>query len=85
MGKDGELLQEMTLEQTFARLEEITKGLEDPQISLEDAFALYKEGSVLLKQAGGKIDLVQKQVRILQEGSGTDETPDFLEEEEFTE
>ena len=77
--------QDMPLEQIFARLEEITKGLEDPQISLEGAFALYKEGSGLLKLAGGRIDLVQKQVRILQEGNGMEEEPRFLDEGQFTE
>ena len=54
---------EMTLEETFARLDAITAALEDPSTGLEASFALYKEGSELLKQAGGKIDLVQKQVQ----------------------
>ena len=58
---------EMTLEETFARLDAITAALEDPSTGLEASFALYKEGSELLKQAGGKIDLVQKQVQVLQQ------------------
>ncbi len=57
---------ELSIEQTFARLDEITKALEDPQTSLEDSFALYKEGSDLLAKANQKIDMVQKQVQILQ-------------------
>ena len=61
---------EMTLEETFARLDAITAALEDPSTGLEASFALYKEGSELLKQAGGKIDLVQKQVQ----DDGTDQT-----------
>ena len=61
---------EMTLEETFARLDAITAALEDPSTGLEASFALYKEGSELLKQAGGKIDLVQKQVQVLQQASG---------------
>ena len=57
---------ELTIEQTFARIDEITKALENPQTSLEDSFALYKEGSTLLAKANEKIDMVQKQVQILQ-------------------
>ena len=65
--------QEMTLEETFARLEEITASLEDPSTGLEASFALYKEGSELLKAAGSRIDLVQKQVQVLQQGAGGEE------------
>ena len=58
--------EEMTIEQAFSRIDEITKALEDPKTSLEDSFALYQEGSRLLMMANQKIDLVQKQVQILQ-------------------
>ena len=44
----SEELKEMTLEAAFARLDEITKALEDPNTSLEDSFSLYREGSGLL-------------------------------------
>ncbi len=57
---------ELSIEQAFSRLDEITKALENPQTSLEDSFALYKEGSDLLAKANSKIDMVQKQVQILQ-------------------
>ncbi len=57
---------EKTIEETFARLDVITKALEDPDTSLEDSFALYKEGSELLAKANRKIDMVQKQVQVLQ-------------------
>ena len=49
---------EMTLEQIFSRLEEITKKMENPETGLEDAFALYKEGDTLLKEAEKRISLV---------------------------
>lgn len=60
---------EMTIEQAFARLEEITAKMEDTETSLEESFALYKEGSELLNRAGAKIDLVEKQLQVLQAGS----------------
>ena len=57
---------ELTIEQTFVRIDEITKALEDPKTSLEESFALYQEGSTLLAMVNEKIDMVQKQVQILQ-------------------
>ena len=67
--------QEMTLEQIFERLDEITSSLEEASVGLEASFALYKEGSELLKSANGRIDLVRKQVQVLQQtGSGEEFT-----------
>ena len=66
--------QEMTLEQIFERLDEITSSLEEASVGLEASFALYKEGSELLKSANGRIDLVRKQVQVLQTGSGEEFT-----------
>ena len=42
MDKDN-TTQEMTLEQIFGRLDEITSSLEDASVGLEASFALYKE------------------------------------------
>lgn len=58
---------EMSLEETFARLDEITQKLEDPKTSLEDSFSLYREGSRLLKKAEQKVDLLDRQVKQLSE------------------
>lgn len=64
---------DMTLEETFSRLEEIIGKLENPGTSLEDSFALYREGCTLLKAAQGKVDLIDRQVRQLNDdGSITD-------------
>ena len=65
---------DMTIEQALSRIDEITKALEDPKTSLEDSFALYQEGSNLLAMTNQKIDLVQKQVQILQH---TQEDPEL--------
>ena len=65
--------QEMTLEQIFARLDEITSSLEEASVGLEASFALYKEGSELLKSANSRIDLVRKQVQVLQQTADGDE------------
>lgn len=75
---------ERTLEEIFDRLEEITSAMENPDTGLEASFALYKEGSELLKQADGRIDLVQKQVQVLQQGpDGAGESFEVLDESSF--
>ena len=75
---------DMTIEQALSRIDEITKALEDPGTSLEDSFALYQEGSNLLAMTNQKIDLVQKQVQILQH---TQEDPELslLDDSEWRE
>lgn len=52
---------ELTLEENFARMEEIIGKLEE-DIPLEEAFHAYSEGMLVLKQCYGQIDRVEKQV-----------------------
>ena len=64
MGKENtEEEQELTLEESFARLDELVEKLEDRDIPLEESFRIYKEGMDLLKKAGEKIDLVEKKMQ----------------------
>ncbi len=56
---------ELTLEEAFAQLEEITGRLEDEKISLEDSFAQYQKGMQLLKYCNDSIDRVEKKVLVL--------------------
>ena len=56
---------ELTVEEAFARLEEITRRLEDEKISLEDSFAQYQKGMQLLKYCNDSIDKVEKKVLVL--------------------
>ncbi len=53
---------EMTIDETFQVLESITAKMEDPDISLEESFALYKEGMEALQSVSTKISDVEKQV-----------------------
>ena len=56
---------ELTLEEAFAQLEEITGRLEDEEISLEDSFRQYQKGMQLLKYCNDSIDRVEKKVLVL--------------------
>ena len=59
-----------TIEQTYEELEEIMEKIEDPDTSLEDSFGYYEAGMKLVKACGEKIDKVEKQMIVLQEGEG---------------
>lgn len=53
---------ELTLEESFQRLDELIAKLEDREIPLEESFAVYKEGMDLLKSSREKIDTVEKKI-----------------------
>ena len=55
--------QERTLEESFARLDELVEKLEDRDVPLEESFQIYKEGMDLLKNCRNKIDLVEKKMQ----------------------
>ena len=53
---------ELTLEESFQRLDELIAKLEDREIPLEESFAVYKEGMDLLKSSREKIETVEKKM-----------------------
>ncbi len=61
------MARELTLDETFERLENAIAGLEQEDISLEESFKLYKEGMKLIKSCNDKIDRVEKEVMKLNE------------------
>lgn len=56
-----------TLEENFARLEEIIEKMEADDISLEEAFQAYSTGMAVLKECNEQIDRVEKKVLKLSE------------------
>ncbi len=57
--------EEMTLEEGFARLEELTAKMESGSLTLEEMYGLYKEGLDLVRECGRKIDTVEKDMQLL--------------------
>ena len=57
--------QEMTIEETFAVLDDLIDKLESGQGPLEDAFRNYEEGMKLVRQCSEKIDTIEKQMLVL--------------------
>ena len=64
---------EMTLEQAFEQLDKITEKMEEGSLSLEETFALYKEGLSLVEFCNNKIEKVESDIRILNEKGAADE------------
>lgn len=62
-----------SIEQTFARIDELIVQLESPEISLEQSFQAYEEGMKLLKSCNEQIDRVEKKVLALSGDGGFDE------------
>ena len=64
---------EQTLEKLFTQLEDVIREMEQGEVSLEEAFALYHKGVDTLKMCNEKIDKVEKQMLILDEGGESHE------------
>lgn len=61
--------QEFSLEENFARLEEMIEKLSEDDLPLEEAFQAYSQGMAILKQCDAQIDRVEKQVlKLTEEG-----------------
>ena len=58
---------ETTIREDFDALEGIIQKMDDAEVSLEDSFTLYEDGMKLLKQLSGRIDMVEKKVKKLNE------------------
>ena len=64
---------EMTIEESFAALDDMVKKLESDKISLEESFRLYEEGMKLVRDVSGRIELVEKKMKLIGEDGGTDD------------
>ena len=64
---------EMTIEESFARLDGMVKALDSDDITLEDSFKIYEEGMKLIKDVSSRIDLVEKKVMMLNEAGEVSE------------
>lgn len=64
----AETLKDLSLEDTFAKMDEVFEKLQSDEVSLEQSFEIYKEGMELLEHARGVIDTVEKKVVMLSTG-----------------
>lgn len=64
---------ELSINESFMAIEDTITKLENEEISLEDAFEIYKKGMDLVKQCSDKIDKVEKKVLSLRENGEVNE------------
>lgn len=62
---EKEEITNMTIEETFAALDDLIDRLESGKGSLEDAFKNYEEGMKLVKSCNEKIEKIEKQIMVL--------------------
>ena len=66
-------IQEQSLEEAFAQLDEMLAKLADREVPLEESFAVYAEGTKLLQYCSEKLDRVEKKMLVLNEEGKLDE------------
>ena len=65
--QEPETEENLRMEDVLAQVERCIAQLEDPQISLEDAFRYYEEGVRKLKICNQKADQIEKNMLVLSE------------------
>lgn len=60
--------QKLSFEDALKRIEEIVRGLEKGDVSLNDSMALFEEGTGLIRQCGEMLDAAEQQVVRLKKG-----------------
>ena len=66
-------MQEQSLEEAFAQLDEMLAKLAGREVPLEESFAVYAEGTKLLQYCSEKLDRVEKKMLVLNEEGKLDE------------
>ena len=69
-----------TFEQSITRLEEVVKLLEQGDAPLDDALALFEEGTTLIKVCSKMLDEAEQKVTLLTKGETPGESPFDAEE-----
>ncbi|MCC8137750.1 MAG: exodeoxyribonuclease VII small subunit [Clostridiales bacterium] len=65
--------QQLSLEASFEKLDDLLERLEDREIPLEEAFALYQQGVELIRRCNEKIDTVEKKILVMTGDGGFEE------------
>lgn len=65
--------QKLSLEEAFGRLDELLGKLGDKEVSLDESFGAYAEGTRLLKYCNDYLDQVEKKMLVLNKEGGLDE------------
>lgn len=56
---------EMTIEESFDKLDAIINSMQASSLSLQETFDLYKEGIALVEQCSRKIDKIKCEIEVI--------------------
>lgn len=68
MGEEKKTEQK-SVEESFNEIEEIISEMQKEEVTLDQAFELYNNGLNLIKECNGKLDTIEKQIKIIEEGN----------------
>lgn len=57
---------EKTYEEKIAQIEETIKALDDKDIALDKAIALYKDGKKLVEACNSELEGIEKELRVIE-------------------
>lgn len=63
----------ITIEENFEKIEQIISRMEKEEVSLEQSFELYHQGLQLVKECNDKIDMVEKQIKLVEDADNRGE------------
>ncbi len=65
----------VSFEAALAELEKVVADMETGKLSLEESLAAYQRGAELLQQCRGRLEDAQQRVRVLENGTLKDFSP----------
>lgn len=63
----GKVQKKETIEEGFAKLNDILNKMDDSEVSLEETIELYNSGLKIVKELNGKISEVESKLNIVNE------------------
>ncbi len=58
-----------SVEESFNEIESIIAEMQKEDVTLDRSFELYNQGLKLIKECNGKLDSMEKQIKIIEEGN----------------
>ena len=69
-------MEKRSLEDNFKKLEEITRDMEEKDLTLEEMFRYYKSGMELIRESNAMIDTIEKEIRVINDEGEMNEVLD---------
>lgn len=65
--RTADALEDLNLEELFARAEALIGQMEEPELPLEEAFAAYEQGMKIIQACNSRIDQVEQKMLVMNE------------------